>query len=140
MSYSGAAEIRHCSRAGIAASLRAMLKKPTGTNLLRTMCICLPPLIAASCVSGGTAANTAEDTTAAQPRLATYSCGDAGSLTVENFRTSVHITEPDGASVDLPASPPTQQSRYGEAPYALVLEGNEALLMKNGKEPLTCSR
>jgi membrane-bound inhibitor of C-type lysozyme len=120
-----------------------MLKKPREINrLLRALCVCLPPLIAASCVADdtGTAANTVEDTTAAQPRQATYNCGEGGSLTIENFRTSVHLTEPDGTSVDLPASPPTQHSRYGEAPYALVLEGKEALLMKNGKEPLTCSR
>jgi len=42
--------------------------------------------------------------------------------------------------VDMPASPPTQHSRFGEAPYALVVEGQEALLMKNGKEPITCRR
>ncbi len=120
-----------------------MVKKPTEMNrLLRVLCVCFPPLIAASCVASDirTAANTVEDAATAQPRQATYDCSEGGSLTIENFRTSVHLTEPDGTSVDLPASPPTQQSRYGEAPYALVLEGKEALLMKNGKEPLTCSR
>jgi hypothetical protein len=42
--------------------------------------------------------------------------------------------------LELPASPATQRSRYGEQPYALVLEGREALFMKNGQPPLTCTR
>ncbi|GLS30208.1 hypothetical protein SAMN04488498_10483 [Mesorhizobium albiziae] len=113
-------------------------------RLLRASVLCVPALIAASCVPSetgkATAAGVTENATTTQPRHATYNCGQSGSLIVENLRTSVHLTEPDGSIVDLPASPPSQQSRFGEAPYALVLEGNEALLMKNGKEPLTCSR
>jgi membrane-bound inhibitor of C-type lysozyme len=121
-----------------------MFTKLTIVNrLLRALVLCVPAFFATSCSETGkatTAASDVEDSSTTQPRQATYNCGESGSLTVENFRTSVRLTEPDGTSVDLPASPPTQQSRYGEAPYALVLEGNEALLMKNGKEPLTCSR
>jgi len=79
-------------------------------------------------------------TSTAQPPLATYDCGSDGRLTIENHASSVHVTEPDGTMVDLPASPPTQHSRFGAAPYALVVEGHEALLMKNGKEPITCRR
>ena len=110
-------------------------------RLLHASVLCVPALVAASCVPSETGKVTAtENTTTTQPRQATYNCGQSGSLIVENLRTSVHLTEPDGSIVDLPASPPAQQSRFGEAPYALVLEGNEALLMKNGKEPLTCSR
>lgn len=120
-----------------------MVSKPKKTNrLLRALLLCAPAFLAASCVPADktTSANITAGSSTTQPRLATYNCGEDGSLTVENFRTSVHLTEPDGTSVDLPASPPTQQSRFGEAPYALVLEGNEALLMKSGNEPLTCRR
>jgi hypothetical protein len=42
--------------------------------------------------------------------------------------------------VELAASPPGQQSRYGVNGYALVLEDREALWMKAGKTPLTCVR
>jgi membrane-bound inhibitor of C-type lysozyme len=123
-----------------------MVKKPRiVTGLLQAMALCVPALLTAACVPNETgkaaaSAGVIENSTTTQPRQATYNCGEGGSLIIENLRTSVHLTEPDGTSVELPASPPTQQSRFGEAPYALVLEGNEALLMKNGKEPLTCKR
>jgi hypothetical protein len=112
-----------------------MFSKPKKTNrLLRTLLLCAPAFLAASCVPADktTSANITAGSSTTQPRLATYNCGEGRSLTVENFRTSVHLTEPDGTSVDLPASPPTQQSRFDEAPYAL--------LMKSGNEPLTCRR
>ncbi|MDH6231452.1 hypothetical protein M2281_002024 [Mesorhizobium soli] len=114
-----------------------------------------PLLLAASCVSesnaGGAATTLATaaikpaapataEFGAPQPAHATYNCGQRGSLTIDNFRTSVRLVDPEGDNVELPASPATQQSRYGEAPYALVLDGNEALYMKNGKEPVTCNR
>lgn len=104
-----------------------------------------PLLLAASCVSesnagGAAAAKALAATDAPQPRHATYSCGANGSLTIDNFRSSVRLVDPEGESVELPAAPATQQSRYGQAPYALVLDGNEALYMKSGKEPLTCNR
>ncbi len=99
-------------------------------------------LASAACVGdeGSKADATLEDTSTAQPRLATYQCDVDGALTIENMKTSVRLTEPDGTIVDLPAAPATQHSRFGQPPYALVLEGKEALLMKNGKEPMTCMR
>ncbi len=75
-----------------------------------------------------------------QPATATYSCADGGMITIQNLGASVRILNGADEPLELPASPPTQRSRYGEQPYALVLEGNEALLMKNGSEPLTCTR
>lgn len=75
-----------------------------------------------------------------QPRVAAYRCGAAGSLTIENFQTSVHVIPSRGLAVELPASPPGSTSRYGEAPYALLLEGREALWMETGKKPVTCRR
>ncbi|QPC86046.1 hypothetical protein GA830_04305 [Mesorhizobium sp. NBSH29] len=73
-------------------------------------------------------------------RVAAYNCGEDGRLTVERRGASVILTQPEGAPVELPASPPGQTARFGEAPYALVLEEREALLMKNGSAPLTCTR
>jgi hypothetical protein len=76
----------------------------------------------------------------AQPAHATYRCDSGQSLVVENSGASVRLTDPDGEQVDLPAAPATQRSRYGRMPYALVLDGVEALYMKNGRTPLTCRR
>lgn len=75
-----------------------------------------------------------------QPRQATYRCGGNATLTVENMRSSVLLVDPQGESVMLPASPVSQQTRYGQPGYALVLEGRDALYMKGGKPPLTCRR
>src|SRR5215213_6013890 len=114
-----------------------------GQGLRFFAAICIASVTAA-CVPTGAGKSldptSVVDDSKAQPRLATYACGENGTVTIENMNSSVHLTEPDGSQVDLPASPPTQHSRFGEPPYALVLEGNEALLMKNGKEPITCKR
>lgn len=75
-----------------------------------------------------------------QPRQATYRCDGNATLTVENMRSSVLLVDPQGDSVTLPASPASQQTRYGQPGYALVLEGRDALYMKGGKQPLTCRR
>ena len=84
------------------------------------------------------AAASAETTS--QPRTATYSCADGGMITIENLGASVRILGAGDDVIELPASPASQSSRYGEQPYALVLEGNDALFMKSGEEPLTCTR
>lgn len=73
-----------------------------------------------------------------QPRLVTYNCGDDGAITVEPMTSAVHLVDTEGASYDLPASPPTQASRFGEGGVALVVEEGEALWMKAGREPVTC--
>jgi len=61
-------------------------------------------------------------------------------MTIQNLGTSVRVQGLGDDVLELPASPATQRSRYGEQPYALVLEGREALFMKNGQPPLTCTR
>lgn len=75
-----------------------------------------------------------------QPRSATYSCDDAGPMQVENLQTVVRITDPDGESFELPASPENQISRYGQTPTSLVLDGRDALYMKGNKSPISCRR
>jgi hypothetical protein len=100
-----------------------------------------PLLITAACVSQtAKVAATATDLTAPQPRTATYNCADGTRITIENLGTSVRVLGPDGASEDLPASPANQSSRFGAAHDAIVIDGRDALVMKGGKTPLTCTR
>lgn len=109
-------------------------------RILRCVSIAAVPataLLLAACVGGGPSAG---GPTESQPRFATYRCGEAGTLTVENRATQVHVVSPRGVEVDLPASPPSQRTRYGGPMHALVLEGRNALWMANGKEPLDCRR
>lgn len=75
-----------------------------------------------------------------QPGTATYSCADGGMMTIQNLGTSVRILGPDGITEELPASPSDQRSRYGQAHDAIVLDGREALVVKDGQTPLTCTR
>lgn len=102
-------------------------------------------LAAGGCTTASTgaahpAAAAAADESTSQPSTATYSCADGGLITIENLGASVRIMGAGDDVIELPASPDTQRSRYGEQPYALVLEGSEALFMKSGQEPLTCTR
>ncbi|RLQ89078.1 hypothetical protein D8780_13350 [Notoacmeibacter ruber] len=53
---------------------------------------------------------------------------------------AVSVTSPLGEQIVLPASPPGQMSRYGENAYALVIEGPDALFMKQGEMPVNCRR
>lgn len=121
----------------------------------RVTLVLLPALIAAACVpetnapkAGNKVAQpvslaptaTTAELSAPQPRSATYKCADGGMMTIENLGTSVHVLGSDGASEDLPASPANQSSRYGQAHDAIVIDGREALVMKGGKTPLTCTR
>ncbi len=80
----------------------------------------------------------AAELASAMPRNATYDCGENGRIRVEGAGSVVRLTESDGSSYDLPASPPQQASRFGSDGLALVVEEGEALWMKAGKEPMTC--
>ena len=90
--------------------------------------------------AGSSSVASGGDQIASQPATATYSCADGGLMTIQNLGTSVRVQGLGDDVLELPASPATQRSRYGEQPYALVLEGREALFMKNGQPPLTCTR
>lgn len=97
-------------------------------------------LILTGCVADGGSHLAANGFSAApvQPRHAAYNCGDDGTITVRAMGRTVHVVDTEGASYDLPASPPTQNSRFGEGNVALVVEEGEALWMKAGREPVTC--
>lgn len=94
-------------------------------------------VVAASCTSDGDIGVAAGQ---AQPASASYRCEDGASLRIQNRRTSVTVTLGDAAAIDLPASPPGSRSRYGEPPYALVLDDREALFFQTGHSPLACRR
>lgn len=100
-------------------------------------------LLLAACVADDHSAQRDGMTTSAavsQPRYATYDCGEDGRISVESTGSAVRLVDAQGETFDLPASPPTQNSRFGEGGLALVVEGGEALWMRAGKEPLTCRR
>ncbi|WP_352859603.1 hypothetical protein [Mesorhizobium sp. M1163] len=101
-------------------------------------------LAAAACApqtSGPKLENTAVgESSAPQPRKATYKCADGSMMAIENLGTSVRVLGPDGSSSELPASPANQTSRYGEAHDAIVIDGRDALVMKGGASPLACKR
>jgi hypothetical protein len=108
-------------------------------------------LFAAGCTSGGSSQQPQVPPT--QPRIATYQCGGEGEIRIVNTGASVLLSEnifdtgapldagePQEARYELVAAPPNQRSRYGAEGLALVLEGREALWMKAGRAPLTCTR
>ena len=77
----------------------------------------------------------------AAPSVAgTYDCGEEGRIQVEFLGEGVRVTEADGSTVELPASPPGQRNRFGEGVSAIVIEGREALYMRARREPWTCMR
>jgi hypothetical protein len=108
-------------------------------------------LAAASCTGGGTQQQAPGAT---QPRVATYRCGVDGDIRIVNTGASVLVSEylvvleedseesgtPGESRFELVAAPPNQRSRYGAEGLALVIEGREALWMKAGSAPLTCTR
>lgn len=111
------------------------------------LAICLAPitcitLALTGCVADGgqSPAGPQLASGASQTRPVTYNCGEEGALTVMPMSSAVHLVDTQGASYDLPASPPTQTSRFGEGSVALVVEESEALWMKAGQEPVTCRR
>lgn len=102
--------------------------------------ILLPPLVA-GCVGEGASSAGYGGSGSFQPRVSFFRCEDKGTITVEQRGGSVRLTDLDGENVELPAAPPGQRSRYGQAPYALVLDGDQALYMKSGRTPAaTCTR
>lgn len=82
----------------------------------------------------------ATEVTGPQPRTAAYVCANGGRMTIENLGESIRILGSDGVVEDMPASPANQNSRYGQAHDAIVIDGREALVMKAGSTPVTCTR
>lgn len=92
-----------------------------------------------ACASQDTVA-TPVDPGPSQPRTASYSCSDGGLVRIQNLGASILILDPEGDALELPASPPSQRNRYGEPGNAVVLDGKDALIMRSGQTPLTCTR
>ena len=97
------------------------------------------PLFVSACVPADPP-ESAIARSATAPRYATYRCDGDGEITLENFRTSVHVIDTRGVDVELPASPPNQTARYGQPGYALILEKGSALWMVSGKHPVNCKQ
>ncbi|TKT82835.1 hypothetical protein [Aquamicrobium sp. LC103] len=117
-----------------------MTSNRTTTSLAARLTLAIASvLVVAGCVADSEEKST-QEIAQSQPRYATYHCGDSGDMSIENRTNSVTIVDVEGDNISLPASPPTQNNRYGEGGYALVLEGPEALWMKAGREPLNCKR
>lgn len=119
-----------------------MLSTRAGRGPVLVFLAALAPL--AGCMSTETPGAPAGG---AQPRLATYSCSEDGTLRIEAAGGMVRVTliepgDPEDAPepVELPAAPPGQSTRFGKEGYALVVEGREALYMKAGRVPMTCTR
>jgi len=87
---------------------------------------------------------TTTDLTAPRPVMGTaaYRCGSNGTITIQNLGTSLRVLGADGATEEFAASPANQNSRYQEAVThdAIVIDGREALVMKKGSTPQTCTR
>lgn len=112
-------------------------------------------LVAGGCTSGG--GSSQPQIPSNQPRVATYQCGEDGEIRIVNTGASVVINEKTVPSAEesaapveggeqgesrfeLVAAPPSQRNRYGADGLALVLEGRDALWMKAGSAPLSCTR
>lgn len=111
--------------------------------VLRAMLLSSLAILATACVGdpqAQTGHGETSQTIAAIPRQATYDCGEGHRIVIERAGNAVRLTDVDGESYDLPASPPSQASRFGEGGLALVVESGEALWMKAGKQPATCRR
>ena len=96
------------------------------------------PLFLSACVPPVAPAASTAAAAVAPPRYATYRCDGDSEITLEDFRTSVHVIDTRGIDVELPAAPPDQTTRYGQPGYALVLEKGTALWMVTGKRPVNC--
>ena len=95
--------------------------------------------LAGGCTSASSSADQA-DGTAAFSGPVTYRCEDDMQMVVERKGPLISVHSPRGLDLDLPAAPPGQRARFGEALYAVVLEDKDALWMVNGKTPISCSR
>ncbi|HEY5816956.1 MAG TPA: hypothetical protein VIU14_00960 [Mesorhizobium sp.] len=114
------------------ATAQAQAAKPAATVMIPGQTLRLKP------VSRIAASPSAE--IAPRAGSAVYRCSGGGSIMVDNRRSLVVLRDPDGEMLELPASPAGQLTRYGKKPYALVLEGGEALFVKPRKPPFTCKR
>ncbi|WP_371011557.1 hypothetical protein [Mesorhizobium sp. RCC_202] len=74
--------------------------------------------------------------------MATYRCGNGGTIAIQNLGNALRVVRPDGTTEEFAASPANQNSRYQEAAThdAIVIDGREALVMKRGSTPQTCKR
>ncbi|MGB3540623.1 MAG: hypothetical protein WBA42_20910 [Mesorhizobium sp.] len=116
----------------------------TAHSNFRAAVALLPLIVLGACTSTPAGQHVASVSPAGdsspQPAIANYACTDGGTMTIRNVGTSIRLIGPNGMEEELPASPANQRSRYGEAHDAIVIDGREALVMKAGQTPYTCTR
>jgi membrane-bound inhibitor of C-type lysozyme len=61
-------------------------------------------------------------------------------MTIENGQHTIRVTDASGTTVELPEVPESDGMRYAEGATAVVLEGQEALVMAGRHEPVACRR
>src|SRR5690606_23228836 len=101
---------------------------------------CVTEPAAGAWPGGGAPAGSLHEQNSPQPGTGAYSCADGGMVTIESLGSSLRLLGPNGVTEELPASPAGQTSRYGRAHDAIVLDGNEALVMTGGHPPMPCTR
>jgi hypothetical protein len=94
-------------------------------------------LTVTACVSEGNGVAPAASE-ASNVNLGTFDCGEGESLTISRAGTALLVSDSQDDSAELAPSPPGQNARYDAEGYALALDGDEALWMKAGQEPMTC--
>ncbi|MGX8011238.1 hypothetical protein ACVDG8_020875 [Mesorhizobium sp. ORM8.1] len=103
-----------------------------------------PPTPSAAAAPAAPPTKTITDLTAPRSSvgMATYRCGNGGTITIQNLGGALRVVRPDGTTEEFAASPANQNSRYQEATThdAIVIDGREALVMKRGSTPQTCKR
>ena len=115
---------------------------PAASHLAAALLVAGMAAALSACVApdAGSARVERSSQASSSPRYASYRCDGDTEITVENFRSSVHVVDSRGVDVELPASPPAQTARYGQPGYALILEGRNALWMVSRKRPVNCTR
>lgn len=111
---------------------------PSDTRLRRATAVRTPVVLLLAGLASGCLSDGGDDHGFESSRLHSWHCGDDGRLTVRYLAGAVDVNSPRGVEVRLPASPPGQTARYGEPPYALVIDGREALWFVTGKRPISC--
>lgn len=116
-----------------------VLAKPAPAAVLLLLVVLVAML--SGCVSEAETTGATVAASTLQPFHGRYDCGENGTISVEANGSFVRLVEEDdGDFYDLPASPPSQGSRFGEGGYALVVEDREALWMKGNSAPVSCQR